>query len=67
VAALPFEHPKLAVTALVDGGADFAARLELARARSARVIEGRVEPSPPPPAGRTPTPMGAPMASLRRR
>src|ERR1700677_250830 len=40
-AALPFEVPKLAVTAIVDAGADFAAKLERARLRSAGVIEGR--------------------------
>jgi hypothetical protein len=44
--ALPFEHPKLAVTAIVEGGADFATRLELACARSAKVIEARAEPEP---------------------
>jgi hypothetical protein len=34
-AALPFEYPKLAVTAIVEPGADFAARLQRARERSA--------------------------------
>jgi hypothetical protein len=67
IAAAPYEHPKLAVTAVVDGGSDFAARLELARARSAKVIDRRAEARPiPPPVGRQPTPMGAPMARLRR-
>jgi hypothetical protein len=47
VAALPFEHPKLSVTAVVEGGGDFAARLDLACARSAKVIEARAEPDPP--------------------
>jgi hypothetical protein len=45
VAALPFEVPKLAVTAVLEGGTDFASRLELARARSAKVIESRAEPA----------------------
>jgi hypothetical protein len=45
IAALPFEHPKLAVTAVLDGASDFATRLELAIARSARVIEARAEPA----------------------
>ncbi|MCA1513643.1 hypothetical protein [Bradyrhizobium sp. NBAIM01] len=40
VAALPFEHPKLAVTAVVNGEG-FGAKLEAARERAARVIEFR--------------------------
>jgi hypothetical protein len=73
IAALPFEFPKLGVSVVVDGGADFAARLDLARARSAKVIEGRALPKPEvetpqaaPPIGRQPTPLGAPMTRLRR-
>jgi hypothetical protein len=45
IAALPFENPKLAVTALVDGGNHWAARIERARLRSAKVIEPRPAPS----------------------
>lgn len=41
VAALPFEHPKLAVTANIDGGG-FAARLEAAIAKTAEMRAGRV-------------------------
>ena len=40
IAALPFEVPKLAVTAVVDGGG-FGARLEAARATTAKLIELR--------------------------
>jgi hypothetical protein len=70
-ACLPFELPKLAVTAVVDAGADFAAKLDAACRRSANVIEARAEPQPevetlPPPIGRSPTPLGAPMQRLRR-
>lgn len=38
VAALPFEHPKLAVTATVNTDG-FGARLEAARTRSAKAID----------------------------
>jgi hypothetical protein len=45
IAALPFEHPKLAVTAVIGGeGGDLTALLELRKARSAKIIEGRAEP-----------------------
>jgi hypothetical protein len=57
IAALPFECPKLAVTAVVEGSSDFATRLELARARSAKVIEARAEAAraiPPRETGREP-------------
>ncbi|WP_298870910.1 hypothetical protein [uncultured Bradyrhizobium sp.] len=37
IAALPFEHPKLAVTAVVSSEG-FAAKLEAARARSAQAV-----------------------------
>ncbi|AWO87703.1 MULTISPECIES: hypothetical protein [Bradyrhizobium] len=40
VAALPFEHPKLAVTAVVNGEG-FGAKLEAARARAANVVSFR--------------------------
>jgi hypothetical protein len=42
IAALPYEHPKLAVTAVVDGTEDLGARLHRAIERSAKVIELRV-------------------------
>lgn len=40
IAALPFEHPKLAVIGHV-AGEGFAAKLEAARARSGKLIEGK--------------------------
>ncbi len=43
VAALPFEHPKLAVVASMDAGPGFAATLEAAIARSRKTIEIEVE------------------------
>jgi hypothetical protein len=48
IAAAPFVHPKLSVTAVTDDAEDFAARLDRARARSAKVIEARAEPEPRP-------------------
>ena len=41
IAALPFEHPKLAVIATFSGGDGFAAKLEAAIARSGRFIDGK--------------------------
>jgi hypothetical protein len=63
VACLPFEFPKLAVTAFFgDANGDFAAKLELAAARTAKVIEARAEPAP-----REPTDLrGPPMVPDRR-
>jgi hypothetical protein len=43
IAALPFEHPKLAVTAVVTDE-DLGARLHRAIERSAKVIELRAQP-----------------------
>ena len=46
IAALPFEHPKLAVVAAVSSGRDFSALMEAARRRSdaAKLIELRPRP-----------------------
>ena len=44
IAALPFEHPKLAVTATINAEG-FGAKLEAARERAAKVIEFRAEPT----------------------
>jgi hypothetical protein len=57
IAAAPFVHPKLSVTAVTDDAEDFAARLERARARSAKVIEARAEP--PASDRSSPSPTGA--------
>ena len=69
---LPYEHPKLAVTALLDGTEDLGARLHRAIQRSAKVIELRAaqEPAPSyqPSAQEVSTAaMHRPMALIRRR
>ena len=46
IAALPYEHPKLAVTAVLDGTEDLGARLSRAIQRSAKVIELRAAQEP---------------------
>jgi hypothetical protein len=46
IAALPYEHPKLAVTAVLDGTEDLGARLHRAIQRSAKVIELRAAQEP---------------------
>jgi hypothetical protein len=38
IAAIPFEHPKLAVVATIDGNNDFAVQLDRAVERSRRVL-----------------------------
>jgi hypothetical protein len=72
IAALPYEHPKLAVTAVLDGTEDLGARLHRAIQRSAKVIELRAaqEPAPSyqPSAQEVSTAaMHRPMALIRRR
>ncbi len=42
IAALPFEHPKLAVTASINGGSGIAARLEAAIRRTVEIQAGRL-------------------------
>jgi hypothetical protein len=67
--ALPFEFPKLAVTAITmpEG---FAERLDAAIARSAaaKLIEAAPQngASALPPVGPAPTPLGAPFPTMRR-
>jgi hypothetical protein len=69
---LPYEHPKLAVTALLDGTEDLGARLHRAIERSAKVIELRAaqEPAPsyqPSAAEVSASAVRRPMALIRRR
>lgn len=45
IAALPFEHPKLAVVASMDAGPGFAARLEAAIERFHRVLDAKPQSS----------------------
>jgi hypothetical protein len=70
--AIPFEHPKLAVTAVISDDS-FAERLDRAIERSGlgapepkapKVIEAQPVAAP---AGPEPTPLGAPFAHERRR
>jgi hypothetical protein len=71
IAALPYEHPKLAVTAVIDGTDDLGARLHRAIQRSAKVIELRaIEQARPPhddPAAVSAAAVRRPMALIRRR
>jgi hypothetical protein len=69
---LPYEHPKLAVTALLDGTEDLGARLSRAIQRSAKVIELRAIQEPaasyqPSAAEVSTASMRRPMAVIRRR
>ena len=69
---LPFERPKLAVTAIIDHPEDFAIRLHRAiqRSRQPRAIEAQpvdVEPIKLGPVGPRPTPMSARFPTIRRR
>ena len=65
IAALPYEHPKLAITALLDGTDDLGARLSRAIQRSAKVIELRAaQPEPAP--SYQPTAQEVSSASMRR-
>src|SRR6516165_2267173 len=69
---LPYEHPRLAVTAVLDGTEDLGARLHRAIQRSAKVIELRAaqEPAPsyqPSAAEVSAAAMHRPMAVIRRR
>ena len=48
VAALPFEHPKLAVTATFGPNSGFAARLETAIKRSRELVVIEAEPTDAP-------------------
>jgi hypothetical protein len=58
IEALPFEKPKLAVTAIVDADGGFATRLERAIARSGKFLELAANPQPEPNA--EPAPVSAP-------
>jgi hypothetical protein len=67
MAALPYEHPRLAVTAVLDGADDLGAQLARAIARSHRVIEYRpIEPEPMPPSSVAPTAQEIATASMRQ-
>ena len=67
--AIPFEHPKLAVTAVI-GSDDLAERLDRAIARTngtPKVIEAAPIQRELPPTGPRPTPMSAPFPMERHR
>ena len=44
IAAAQYVHPKLAVTAVIQEGEDFALRLERAMVRSTKILEIQAEP-----------------------
>jgi len=71
IAALPYEHPRLAVTVALDGTEDLGARLHRAIQRSAKVIELRaIEQARPPhddPTAVSAAAVRRPMALIRRR
>jgi hypothetical protein len=70
MAALPYEHPKLAVTAVLDGTDDLGARLHRAIQRTAKVIELRAEaprPAPHDAAAVSAAAVRTPLVSYRRR
>ena len=56
IEAAPYLHPRLAVTAVVEGG-DFAARLERAIERSGKVINGKAIEGSAPQLDHKPAPM----------
>jgi hypothetical protein len=65
--AIEYERPALKAV-IVGSGEDFATRLDRAIERSGvapKLIEAK--PDPLPPTGPSPTPLGAPFASFRRR
>src|SRR5262245_5612527 len=68
---LPFERPKLAVTAIIDHPEDFATRLDRAieRSRQVQTIAPPIEARPIElrPVGPRPTPMSAAFYSIKRR
>jgi hypothetical protein len=73
IAALPYEHPRLAVTVALDGAESWAAQLQRCIARSARADEFRtiehVPPKPVAPSAQevSAAALGRPMTLIRRR